>query len=84
MAIPPKPVFRQTGGGWVCFRVILGGRMLDVLLPATDGGVIAQLVFVLVVWAIALWLLRNRPDSRLLATGVGLVLVALIGVRALH
>lgn len=58
--------------------------MLDVLLPTTDGGVIAQLVFVLVVWAIALWLLRNRPDSRLLAAGVGLVLVALIGVRALH
>lgn len=58
--------------------------MTDVLLPATDGGVIAQLVFVLVTWAIALWLLRNRPDSRLVVVGVGLVLVALIGVRTLH
>jgi hypothetical protein len=58
--------------------------MRDFLLPATDGGVVAQLVSVVVLWVITLWALRNRPDHRLLAAGAGLVLLALIGVRALH
>jgi hypothetical protein len=58
--------------------------MRDLLLPATDGGVIAQLLAVVALWAISLWALRNRPDHRLLAIGVGLVLLALVGVRALH
>jgi hypothetical protein len=58
--------------------------MIDVLLPATDAGVIAQVVVVIVVWAGALWTLRNRPDSRLLTFGAGLLVLAFIGVRALH
>ena len=58
--------------------------MRDLLLPATDAGVMAQLAAVAALWAISLWALRNRPDDRLLAIGVGLVLLALIGVRALH
>ena len=58
--------------------------MLDVLLPATDAGAIAQAVAVVVVWAGALWALRNRPDSRLLTFGAGLVVLAFMGVRALH
>lgn len=77
-------VFRPTGQPGVCFRVILGCRMRDFLLPATDGGVIAQLAAVVALWAIALWALRNRPDARLLAAGAGLVVVALIGLRTLH
>jgi hypothetical protein len=58
--------------------------MFDVLLPATDAGVVIQLVVVIVTWLGALWALRNRPDARLLTIGAGLVLLASIGVRALH
>lgn len=58
--------------------------MVDFLLPATDGGVIAQLLAVFVVWLGALWSLRNRPDARLVVFGAGLLVLALIGVRALH
>ena len=77
-------VIRPTGGFADCFPVILGVRMRDLLLPATDAGVIGQLAAVVAVWVIALWALRNRPDARLFAVGAGLVLLALIGVRALH
>ncbi len=58
--------------------------MRDLLLPATDAGVVTQLFLVLALWLIALWSLRNRPDSRLLVTGAGLVILGLIGLRALH
>ena len=84
MFVPFSSAFRPTAGSGGSFRVILGGRMLDVLLPATDAGVIAQAAAVVVVWAGAQWALRNRPDSRLLTFGAGLVVLAFIGVRALH
>ena len=58
--------------------------MRDLLPPATDEGVIAQLVAVVALWVISLWALKNRRDARLFAAGAGLLLVALIGVRALH
>lgn len=64
--------------------MILRIHMLDLLLPSTDGGVIAQLVVVVALWLGGLWALRNRPDARLLLAGGGLVVLALIGVRALH
>lgn len=58
--------------------------MLDLLLPETDAGVIAQLLLVLVMWLGGLWSLRNRPDARLVVAGAGLLMLGLIGLRALH
>lgn len=62
----------------------MASEMRDFLLPATDGGVIAQLVMVLLLWAVAVITLRHQAEWRLVAIGFGLVVVALIGLRALH
>ena len=56
----------------------------DVLLPATDRAVAIQLVVVLVVIAAALWFVRRERALVELVLGLGLVLVGLMGVRALH
>lgn len=58
--------------------------ILDLLLPATDAGVAAQLVVVFVVVAIALWRFWSNLEIRLLVVGSGIVLVGLMGLRALH
>lgn len=58
--------------------------MRDLLLPATDAGVIAQLVIVVVLWVAAVSALRNQAEWRLVAIGAGLITLALIGIRALH
>lgn len=56
----------------------------ELLLPRTDGGVVAQLVGLLVIGAVVLWMTRGRPDVRF-AVVPALVLVALLfGVRAVH
>jgi hypothetical protein len=58
--------------------------ILDLLLPATDAGVAAQLVVVFVVVAIALWRFWSNPEIRLLVVGSGIVVLGLMGLRALH
>ncbi len=56
----------------------------ELLLPRTDGGVVAQIVVLLVISAILLWMTRRRADVRF-AMVPALVLVALLfGVRAVH
>ena len=59
-------------------------NMRDLLLPATDAGVVAQLVGVVILWLAAVIALRNQAEWRLVAIGAGLIALALIGVRALH
>ncbi len=56
----------------------------NILLPGTDAGVVMQLGTVAVVWIGILWLTRDRREVRLVVVGAGLVLIGLIGVRALH
>lgn len=56
----------------------------ELLLPATDAGVLAQLIVVVVAWFAGLWIVRKRPDIRLFVLGLGLVTLAAIGVRTLH
>jgi hypothetical protein len=56
----------------------------DLLLPATDGGVVVQLLVVLLIWAAAVFAMRHQAEWRMVAIGGGLIAVALIGVRALH
>lgn len=58
--------------------------MRDVLLPATDRAVAIQLLTVLVVIGVALWFVRRERALVELTVGVGLVLVGLMGIRALH
>jgi len=57
---------------------------VDILLPRTDGGVVTQLIALLAISGLAIWALRRRPPQRLVAIGLSLVALGLIGVRALH
>lgn len=56
----------------------------DVLLPASDRAVAIQLVVVLALVAVALRCVRREPALVELVLGLGLVIVGLMGVRALH
>ncbi len=58
--------------------------MIDLLLPRTDGGAIGQLVVVTIGFAIVTWLVRNRPEWRMLSIGVWLALYGVMGVRSIH
>ena len=58
--------------------------MIDLLLPATDGGVVVQAVLWIAVVAIALYGTRRKPDLRLLTIGVGTLGIGLKAVRAVH
>jgi hypothetical protein len=56
----------------------------ELLLPRTDGGVVVQFVIVTALFAMALWLVRRKPDARLLVIGLSLTAYGVMGVRALH
>ena len=58
--------------------------LMDLLLPATDGGVAIQLLIVVLIFAIALWRSWNSPEARLVVIGAGMVALGLMGFRALH
>lgn len=58
--------------------------MNSLLLPRTDLGVLAQVVVLVALLALAVWGTPCRPEYRLLALGVGLLLFALMGLRAAH
>lgn len=58
--------------------------MLDVLLPRTDAGVLAQFIVVIVVFALAIFALRRQPEWRLLVTGIGVLTLGLMAARAIH
>ena len=57
---------------------------MDLLLPRTDAGVVVQLAALAAVTGIAVWSLRAKPEARLVAIGIAVVVLSLIGVRALH
>lgn len=58
--------------------------IVDLLLPATDAGVVAQFVVVGLVLVSVLWRFWSNPEARLLVIGSGLVILGLMGFRALH
>lgn len=63
----------------------LGAMVVEeLLLPRTDRGVLVQLSVLCVVFGGALWASRRHADLRLVVIGVGLVVVALAGLRAAH
>ena len=57
---------------------------LDIVLPRTDAGVLAQLIGLAVVVLIASLVVRHERALLLLTWGFGLVLLGGMGVRALH
>lgn len=65
-------------------RVDDGGWLVEVLLPRTDAGVAAQLVFVVVVGSGAWWALRKRRDARFLVAAVVLFVLSFFALRTLH
>jgi hypothetical protein len=56
----------------------------DLLYPATDAGVRAQVIIVLVVTVATLVLVRRERSLVLLTLGVAFVVLGFFGVRALH
>lgn len=58
--------------------------MIDLLLPATDGGVLAQMIVVVVAGVVAVVATRRHTEWRLVAMGGTIVALGLLGLRALH
>lgn len=56
----------------------------DLVLPRTDAGVVAQVIIVVVLMVAVGVLVRRESSLVTLTVGVGLVLLGLMGVRALH
>jgi hypothetical protein len=54
------------------------------IFPASDAGVVAQLIIITLVFAAAVWLLRRRPEVRTLAIGLWMLAYGAAGLRALH
>jgi len=58
--------------------------IVDILLPSTDAGVAIQLVGFIGLLVLMLWRFWSNPEARLLTFGLGLVVLGLMGFRALH
>lgn len=58
--------------------------MIDLLLPATDGGVLAQLIVFVLVGGLAIVATKNHREWRLVAFGGTILGLGLMGLRALH
>lgn len=58
--------------------------MRDVLMPRTDRGVLVQLLLVIAAVVVVGVLVRRERSLVTLTIGIGLVIVGLMGVRALH
>ncbi len=58
--------------------------ILDILIPSTDMGVAIQFVVVSGFIGLTLWKFWRKPEIRLITIGSGLVLLGLMGFRALH
>lgn len=63
---------------------MIGDLLVEILLPRTDAGVLAQLVALAAVVLVASLLLRRRRELLLFIWGIGLVLLGGMGLRALH
>jgi hypothetical protein len=60
-----------------------GGRLVELLLPRTDAGVVAQAVVVAVVFALLLWPARRAALLQLWAGGL-MFTAGLFMLRAMH
>lgn len=80
---------RQRKNGWT-LQLELASRphhepvVIDILLPATDGGVAFQLGAWTLISGFSMYRTRNDKDFRILAVGVSILVFSAMGVRALH
>jgi hypothetical protein len=58
--------------------------IIDLLLPTTDAGVLAQVIAVIAAGLLGLALTRRHADGRLLVVGATLVALAFMALRTLH
>lgn len=58
--------------------------MIDLLLPSTDGGVLAQAVIAAALYGGLLYLVRRDRDLLLFVVGLATLTFAWFGIRALH
>ena len=58
--------------------------MLDFLLPTTDAGVGLQLGLWAAISVVAFVATRKNRDLRLLAIGLSILTLGLMGIRAIH
>lgn len=56
----------------------------ELLLPRTDAGVLAQVIGVIAVTLVVAVLVRRERALVTLSVGAGMVLLGLMGMRALH
>ncbi|MFP4512170.1 MAG: hypothetical protein ACLFRV_04380 [Acidimicrobiales bacterium] len=65
-------------------RAAAASLHLEILLPRTDAGVIAQLVALAAVVLAVSVMVRHQRELLLLTWGVGLVVLGGMGLRAIH
>jgi len=58
--------------------------VLDLLLPATDGGVAVQFVVVTAIAGGLVWIVRRDRNLRLLVIGLSVLTYGLMALRAVH
>ncbi len=58
--------------------------MGDVLFPATDAGVLAQMVALFVIAIVLLWLVRKTKDLVWFVAGLTVLLAGLMALRTVH
>lgn len=59
-------------------------ELLDLLLPTTDAGVLAQLIIFLATGTGLMWRFRKRPEARLMVVGLSLLGLGAMALRAVH
>ena len=57
---------------------------MDILLPATDTGVLVQVVVWTALLVLGIIVTRRNRDVRLLVVGIGILGYGLMAVRAIH
>ncbi|MDZ7679635.1 MAG: hypothetical protein U5K29_13925 [Acidimicrobiales bacterium] len=65
-------------------RALTASLHLEILLPRTDAGVLAQLVALAAVVLAVSVLLRHQRELLLLTWGIGLMVLGGMGLRAIH
>lgn len=58
--------------------------MIDWLLPSSDAVAVTQAAVVLVVGIAAIIALRRHREARIFAIGITMLLLAAMGLRAIH
>lgn len=63
---------------------MIADLLIEIVLPRTDAGVLAQLVTLAVAVLVVSLLVRREHELLLLTWGIGLVLLGGMGLRSLH